>query len=117
MLKRILPAVGIAALVLLAWIAFQYQQSASEALERIKQDKLWLRTLLPEQQQNAVGPFEHIEHQNKNWVQTELVQQGVSEGNLFVRVYNSLFILNGQRSCLRTSVIYPNRQATIEDQR
>jgi len=116
-MKKLLPLLGLAVVLTFAYVAYQYQQNASAALEQIQQDKHWLRETLPQQQTDKTGPFAESEHQEKKWVQTELVQQGVSEKRLFMRIYNSLFILNGQRSCLRTALVYPHREITIEDQR
>lgn len=116
-MKKLLPIIGLLAICVFAYVTYQYQQNAGAALEQIAQDKHWLRSKLPEQQNQQEGPFADLAHHEKKWVQTELVQQGVNDQRMFMRIYNSLFILNGQRSCLRTALIYPNREATIEDQR
>ena len=116
-MKKLLPIIGLIVVAVFVYVAFKYQQNASGALEQIAQDKHWLRAKLPEQQITQTGPFKDAQDHEKKWVQTELVQQGVNDQRMFVRVYNSLFILNGKRSCLRTALIYPNREATIEDQR
>lgn len=116
-MKKILPMIGILVFATFVYVAYQYHQNASAALEQIEKDKHWLRFKLPEQQTEKVGPFSSMEHQDKKWVQTELVQQGVNDQRMFMRIYNSLYILNTQRSCLRTAVIYPDREVTIEDQR
>jgi len=116
-MKKILPIIGVLVAAVFIYLAYQYHQNASAALEQIEQDKHWLRYKLPEQQTEKVGPFASLEHQEKKWVQTELVQQGVNDQRMFMRIYNSLYILNAQRSCLRTAVVYPHREITIEDQR
>ncbi len=116
-MKKLLPVIAAILFVVFAYVAYQYQQNASAALEQIQQDKHWLRETLPQQQADKRGPFTEPAHHEKKWVQTELVQQGVNDNRMFVRIYNSLFILNGQRSCLRTALVYPQRQITIDDQR
>jgi len=111
-MKKIITPIIVLALIAIAWLFYEYKKIAGEAEARVEKDVRWLMTKFEQEdydQQLNLAAKTHLE--------TQLVVQGVNENNQFVRGYHSLFIENGERSCLLSEVVYEFREPKLLDQR
>lgn len=108
-MKKILTGLVMLMVVVLAYVLYQYQNIAAEAEAQVERDIVWLEQGFRNQSSDAL----QLEHKDDKYVQTQLVMQSVNEAQKFVRHYHSLFIKNGQRSCLLSQVTYFQMQPEI----
>ena len=113
MIKKILTALIIFMLLGIAWLFYEYQQTAGAADEQVEKDLHTLRMNYDSQLQTNSGVFMDVEHRGKIFLDRKLVNQSINEQRQFVRHYNGLYLREGVKSCLQTQVIYPNRSSEI----
>lgn len=106
-------AVIIFMLLGVAWLFYQYQQTAGAADEQVEKDLHELRMSYDKQLEKNEGVFIDVAHQGKVFLGRELVNQSINKQRQYVRHYHSLYLREGVKSCLETQMIYPNRQAEI----
>lgn len=113
MIKKLFTAIIIMMLLGVAWLFYEYQQTASVADEQVEKDLHELRMGYDLQLENKSGVFTNVAHHGKIFLDRKLVNQSINEQRQYVRHYNSLYLREGIKSCLETQMIYPNRQAVI----
>jgi hypothetical protein len=91
------------------WLFFEYLNIASSAEQQVVEDIQWLH-----QGFNDPTKFLKPKHFNKKLLETKLIQQSVDFENRFIRHYRSLFVKDGNRSCLESLVRYEAYQPIIE---
>ena len=101
-MKKALTILVILIIAAAGYVLYQYQKVAAEAEAQVEKDIAWLEQGFRNQSSDAL----QLEHKGDKYVQTQLVMQSVNEAQKFVRHYHSLFIKNGQRSCLLSQVTY-----------
>lgn len=101
-MKKALTILVILIIGAAGYVLYQYQKVAAEAEAQVEKDIAWLEQGFRNQSSDAL----QLEHKDDKYVQTQLVMQSVNEAQKFVRHYHSLFIKNGQRSCLLSQVTY-----------
>ena len=111
-MKKILTSILVLLLVVIGWLFYEYKQIAGEAEARVEKDIRWLMTKFENKDYS-----ENLNLENQRHLETQLVIQGVNEMNKFVRGYHTLFIENGDRSCLLSEVTYENHEPSVQDQR
>lgn len=111
-MKKLLTIIAALALVGVAWLFYEYKQIAGEAEARVEKDIRWLMTKFEQ------GDYDQqLRLASKTHLETQLMIQGIDENNRFVRGYHSLFIENGEHSCLLSEVVYEFREPSLHDQR
>lgn len=113
MLKKLFFVCIVIGLLGVAWLFYQYQQTAGAADEQVEKDLHELRMNYDKQLENSDGVFIDVEHQGKVFLGRNLVNQSINEQRQYVRHYNGLYLREGVKSCLETQMIYPNRTADI----
>ena len=113
MFKKLFIAFIVIGLLGVAWLFYQYQQTAGAADEQVEKDLHELRMGYDKQLENNDGVFSDVTHQGKVFLGRELVNQSINEQRQYVRHYHGLYLREGVKSCLETQVVYPNRQAVI----
>jgi hypothetical protein len=110
-MKNILT--GLVALVFLfcGWLLYEYKQIAGEAEAQVEKDVTWLSLSF-----EGVDALAGESLLNKKYLETRLIQQSVNHEQKFIRHYRSLFIHEGKKSCLETTISYLDRHPNIEQQ-
>ncbi len=101
-MKKALTFLVVLIIGAVGYVLYQYQNIAAEAEAQVERDIVWLEQSFRNQSSDAL----QLDHKDDKYVQTQLVMQSVNEEQKFVRHYHSLFIKNGQRSCLLSQVTY-----------
>jgi hypothetical protein len=91
------------------WLFYQYLNIASSAEKQVLADIQWLQ-----QSFKVSATFTQPQHLNKIHLETQLIQQSLDLENRFIRHYRSLFVKEGNRSCLESLLWYKNYQPEIE---
>lgn len=113
MIKKIFTVIIVLMLLGVAWLFYEYQQTAGAADEQVEKDLHALRMGYDVQLENKSGVFADVAHHGKVFLDRKLVNQSINEQRQYVRHYHSLYLREGVKSCLETQMIYPNRQAVI----
>jgi hypothetical protein len=111
LMKKISITVAIIFFVGCGWLFYQYLHIASSAEQQVAEDILWLRDNF-----NTSTAFSLPAHADKKHLETQLIQQSLDLENRFIRHYHSLFIKDGNRSCLESFVRYQNYQPILKKQ-
>lgn len=111
-MKKILMGLFVLALLGLGYVLYQYQQIAADADAQVEADIKLLEKTFREATSDALTGM----HEGDKYIQTQLAYQHINDSQQFVRVYHSLFIQNGVRSCLASHFIYLQRQPKIQKQ-
>lgn len=111
-MKKWLLAILLLVISGLGYVFYQYQQIAAEADEQVEADIKLLEQEFRAQTSEALTGL----HEQDNYVQTQLAFQHINAEQLYVRVYQSLFIKNGKRSCLQSHIVYQQKQPKIHQQ-
>jgi hypothetical protein len=108
-MKKIFITVAIIFFVGCGWLFYQYLHIASSAEKQVEEDILWLRHNF-----NTSAAFSQQTHADKKHLETQLIQQSLDLENRFIRHYHSLFIKDGNKSCLESLVRYQDYQPILE---
>lgn len=111
MIKNILLGLIVLVFIFCGWLLYEYKQVAAEAEAQIIEDVLWLELSF-----DGVDTLAGVLMNNKKHLETKLIHQSIDGNNKFLRHYRSLFIREGNKSCLETEVSYLNRNPNIEQQ-
>jgi len=111
-MKKVLLGLFFLVLMALGYVFYQYQQIASEADAQVKADIKLLEKTFRESTSAALVDS----HEADKYVQTQLAYQHINQAQQYVRVYHSLFIQNGVRSCLASHIVYLQKQPNIQQQ-
>lgn len=111
MIKNILLGLIVLVFIFCGWLLYEYKQVAAEAEAQIIEDVLWLELSF-----DGVDTLAGVSMNNKKHLETKLIHQSIDGHNKFLRYYRSLFIRDGNKSCLETEVSYLNRNPNIEQQ-
>jgi hypothetical protein len=110
-MKKILITIATIFFVGCGWLFYQYLDIASSAEKQVAEDILWLRDNF-----STSAAFSQQQHVDKKHLETQIIQQSLDLENRFIRHYHSLFIKDGNKSCLESLVRYKNYQPILEKQ-
>lgn len=108
--QRIIWILVACLIVGLAYLFYQYKQVAMQAEQQVEKD---IRLIEQGFRDGSSHWLQTEQHSGKRILKTQLVMQTIDEKNRFIRQYHSELVKEGERSCLQTRVIYPNKQAEI----
>ncbi|MFT5594692.1 MAG: hypothetical protein ACI8SR_003084 [Oceanicoccus sp.] len=111
-MNKFVSAIVIIIVCGVGYVFYQYQQIAAEADEQVEKDIVFLESTFRDRSSDALAG----DHVNEKYIQTALVLQRVNDKQQFVRHYNSLFIENGVRNCMQSTIMYLQKQATLLEQ-
>ena len=111
-MNKLVTALVVMLVGAMGYVFYQYQIIASEADEQVEKDIAILEKTFRERSSDALTG----DHEKEKYIQTALMFQSVNDQQQFVRHYHSLFIENGVRNCLKSQIVYLQKQATILEQ-
>ena len=111
-MKKVLLGLLVVALIALGYVFYQYQKIASDADAQVEADIKLLEQTYRDLTSKALSGL----HEGDKYVQTQLAYQHINEHQQYVRVYHSLFIQKGVRSCLASHIVYLQKQPNIQQQ-
>ncbi|EAT12929.1 hypothetical protein HF888_01245 [Bermanella marisrubri] len=113
MRKRIIYLLVVCLVAGIAYLFYQYQTISQQAEQQVTTDI----KLIEQPFRNGSSHWLQTEaHKNKTLLKTQLITQSVDDQNRFIRHYHSKFIRAGEHSCLKTQIVYPQREAEVLEQ-